>query len=173
MTDCEVCTHPHAHEVMAKVFQGVATYVDAARMLNLAPELVWKCFANHWEAQVNNGAVTLKAIDDADNIEDFVVLLRKAIRHFIDRLNEALQLPVSPYNEGAVTKLSAELRALMRDILEFQGKLQSAPAIQLTIIQMQMTKLTAFLTTELCDSDKEKLLKILPELAAQSPSVAV
>lgn len=164
MTDCTVCNHPRAFEIMAKVFAGDLTYVEASKVLQIPTPTVFHCFANHWTIEADGDKVTLKAVQQAETVEDFVTLLRKSIKNFIRRLNQAMEMPVSAYNETAVTKLSAELRALMRDILEFEGKLKTAPMVQLTILQLQMTKLTAFLFSELCPGDREKLMKVLPEL---------
>jgi len=149
---------------MAKVFAGDLTYVEAAKIFQLPTSTVWHCFANHWEVQHDNGRVSLKAVEQAETVEDFVGLLRKSIKQFIARLNNAMDLPVSAYNESAVTRLSAELRALMRDILEFEGKLRTAPLVQLNLLQIQLTKLTDFLVRDLCETDREKLMKALPEL---------
>lgn len=164
MPDCTVCAHPRAFEIMAKVFKGELTYVEAAKILRLPTSTVWHCFSEHWAVETDGEHVSLKAVQQAETVEDFVGLLRKSIKKFIQRLNSAMEMPVSAYNESAVTRLSAELRALMRDILEFEGKLKGAPLVQLNVLQVQMTKLTAFLFSELCPADREKLMKALPEL---------
>ena len=161
---CPICEHPRAQEMMGKVFAGTQNYVDAAKELNVSSETVWKCFNEHWETEEDSGKVTMRAIKEAKTTDDFVELLRRTLQRFIKRLNSAMEMPVSAYNESAVTRLSAELRAIMRDVLEFEGKLHSAPLVQLNIIQMQMTKLTSFMFSELCEEDRKKLIKILPEL---------
>lgn len=167
---CEVCKHPRAAEVMMRVFAGDLTYVDAASALRLPVPTVWHCMKEHWQAERQGDRIILKEVTEAKTTEDFVGLMRKSVQRFIGRLDQAMGLPVSAYNEGAVTKLSAELRALMRDILEFEGKLQSAPLIQLSLIQVQMHKLTSFLFSALCDADREKLMKVLPELMKVEPT---
>jgi len=149
---------------MLKVFSGDLTYVQAAEIFRMPATTVWNCMKDHWQVEREGNQVVLREVKEAKTTEDFVELLRKSVQKFISRLTSAMELPVSAYNEGAVTKLSAELRALMRDILEFEGKLQTAPTIQLTIVQTQMTKLTSFLFSSLCDTDREKLMKALPEL---------
>jgi len=154
---------------MSKVFAGNLTYVEAAKELRLPTSTVWHCFSEHWSVEAEGEKVTLRLLQQAETTEDFVTLLRKSIKKFILRLETAMEMPVTSYNEGAITKLSAELRALMRDILEFEGKLKSTPLIQLNVLQVQLQKLTSFLFSELCEGDRQKLLKILPELALNEP----
>jgi len=161
---CSVCEHPNAFGVMKRVFSGELTYVQAAKELNRPTEEVWTCFREHWQMESSDGVVTLRALKEAESVEDYVALLKKTLRKFITRLSEALSLPISAYNETAITKLSTEQRSLMRDILEFEGKLRSTPVIQLNILQIQMSKLTSFLFSELCEADQQKLLRALPEL---------
>jgi len=161
---CQVCEHPKAFEIMSRVFNGDMTYIEASRLMNIPSSTVWHCFANHWQVEASNGKVSMHAAAKLETTEDFVRHLRTLLKRFIDRVEQAMELNVSAYNESAVTRLSAELRALMRDILEFEGKLQSAPLVQINFLQLQITKLTSFLFAELCPTDREKLMKALPEL---------
>lgn len=149
---------------MSKVFAGDMTYVEAARLMALPVPTVWHCFAEHWRIESTEQGVALKPVEQLETIEDFVSRLRILLKRFIQRLEEAMKLSIAAYNETAVTRLSAEMRALMRDILAFEGKLQTAPIVQLNILQVQQTKLTSWLFTELCRMDREKLLASLPEL---------
>lgn len=164
MVDCKVCQHPLAFSIMTKVFAGEMTYLAAAKELDLPVPTVWHCFAEHWQVEATDNGTVLKPVEQLETVEDFTNYLKILLKRFITRINSAMQLSVSAYNESAVTKLSAEFRALMRDILEFEGKLKTAPLVQLNILQAQMTKLTAFLFSELCETDRAKLLKAIPEL---------
>ena len=161
---CQVCEHPKAFEIMSRVFSGDLTYVTAARMMNIPASTVWHCFANHWQVEASDGVVTLKAVAQLETTDDFVKRLRETLKRFILRLDQAMDMPVSAYNESAVTRLSAELRALMRDILEFEGKLRAAPLVQLNVLQVQFNKLTSLIFSEFCEADREKLMKAIPEL---------
>jgi len=158
--------HPKAFEVMTSVFQGKMTYIDAAKALDLPQSTVWHCFTTHWEVVSTEEGVALR-LKKAQETGDFVSILKEHIMLFIERLKEARRLPVSSYNERAVTQLSAELRALMRDILEFEGKLKVGALVQLNVMQLQMSKLTSFLLSELCEDDRQKLLKALPQIIAE------
>jgi len=149
---------------MAKAFSGEWTYVDVAKELGVTPEEAFACFSEHWSVEADGEKVTMKAVKEAETVDDFIVLLKKTLKKFIKRLDTAMDLPTTAFNESAVTRLSAGLRAIMRDILEFDGKLKATPLVQLNIMQVQMTKLTSFMFSELCETDRQKLLKILPEL---------
>lgn len=162
-TDCKVCTHPRAFEIMTKVFQGNLTYVDAAQELNLPKPTVWNCFAHHWEVVNEAEGVSLR-LKDAQTPDDFIDILKSNIRLFIKRLESTKTLPISALNERAITSLSKELRGHMRDILEFEGKLTTGAFVQFNILQVQMTKLTSFLLSELCEVDRQKLLTALPTI---------
>jgi hypothetical protein len=166
-SDCSVCNHPKSFELMTKVFQGKMNYIDAAREMNLPYQTVWKCFTSHWETISDEEGLKIQ-LKKATEAGDFVTILRKNIELFINRLDQAKTMPVSSYNEGAVTKLSSELRGIMRDILEFEGKLKTGTIIQLNIMQVQMTKLTEFLLSNLCEEDKQKLIIALPQIIAES-----
>jgi len=167
MPQCEVCNHPKAFELMTKVFQGKLTYIVAAEQMQLPVPSVWNCFSKHWETvtEDENLAIRLKEAKDSG---DFVSILRDSIDLFIKRLGEAKNLPVSSINEKAVTSLSSELRGIMRDVLQFEGKLNTGIMVQLNIVQLQMTKLTNWLMVELCDNDKKKLMEHLPEIITES-----
>jgi len=158
---CKVCSHPKAFEVMSKVFNGDLTYVDAAKRLDMDSRTVWNCFANHWQMQATEEGVTLQ-LREAKGTDDYVDILDGMIKRFIKKLDIALKQEVTPMNVGAMTKLSTECRSLMRDILDFQGKLKSAPLIQLNIMQIQMTKLTNWLLANLEPPEVQKLLSALP-----------
>jgi hypothetical protein len=156
---------------MTKVFQGKMTYVEAAKELGLPQSTVWHCFTTHWEVVSTEEGVALR-LKQAHEMDDFVSILKEHIMLFINRLNEAKKLPVSSYNERAVTQLSSELRAIMRDILEFQGKIKTGVLVQLNIMQLQMTKLTSFLLSELCEDDRQKLMKALPQIIKEASEEA-
>lgn len=166
-TDCSVCNHPKAYELMTKVFRGKLTYVDAAKEMGLPNSTVWKCFTTHWEAvgEEEELKVQLKKASEAG---DFVTILRKNVELFISRLDQAKVMPVSSFNERAVTQLSSELRGIMRDVLEFEGKLKVGTLVQLNIMHIQMTKLTEYLLTNLCEEDKKKLVSALPQIITES-----
>lgn len=163
MTECKVCNHPDALRIMQKVFAGDLTYVQAAKELNLPIPTVWKCFKEHWETIITEGSVAIK-LKEAKTTGDYVEILKGLIDKFIVRLDKAIGLPASTYTDAALTRLSKELRGMMRDILEFEGKLKVTPLIQLTVLQTQMTKLTSVLFSELCPECQKQLLKVLPEL---------
>ena len=61
----------------------------------------------------------------------------------------------------------------MRDILTFQGQLKSAPLIQLNVMQVQMTKLTSWLITNLPSEYVARLQKALPEMIKDERSEAI
>jgi len=148
---------------MTKVFQGHLTYVEAAQELNIPKPTVWNCFTHHWEVVSKEEGVVLR-LKEAQTPDDFIELLKNNIRLFIQRLEKAKQLPVSALNERAITSLSKELRGHMRDILEFEGKLKTGTFVQFNVLQLQMTKLNSFLLSELCEVDRQKLLRALPEI---------
>jgi len=152
---------------MTKVFQGKLTYIEAARELNLPQSTVWHCFTTHWEVVSTEEGVALR-LKQAQDVDDYISILKEHIGMMIERLRTAKSLPVSSFNERAVTQLSSELRALMRDTLEFQGKLKVGALVQLNVMQLQMTKLTSFLLSELCEDDRQKLIKALPQIIAES-----
>lgn len=163
MVQCKVCTHPRAFEVMQKVFTGALTYTQAAKELQLPVPTVWNCFKEHWQTEITEDKITLK-MKKAKTVEDYVGILKELFEEFIKRTKNAMQQPMTAYNDRAVTTLTKELRAIMRDILEFEGKLRVGPLIQLTVLQAQMTKLTSVLFSELCPVCQQKLLKVIPEL---------
>lgn len=148
---------------MAKVFDGSLAYTDAAKKLNLPTDAVWKCFANHWQVRSTDTGVTLELREDTDT-DDYIAVFKGMIKRLVSKLDQALRQEFTPMNVGATTKLSAECRSLMRDILEFQGKLQQGPLVQLNIMQVQMTKLTNWIVGNLPQEQVERLLKALPEL---------
>jgi len=154
---------------MQKVFAGNLTYVQAAKALDLPIPTVWKCFKEHWETIITEGEVAIK-LKDAKTTEDYVEILKGLIDKFITRLDQALGQPASTYTDAALTRLSKELRGMMRDILEFEGKLKVTPLIQLTTLQVQMTKLTSVLFSQLCPECQRQLLKVLPELQELPPN---
>jgi len=124
MVNCKVCDHPRALEIMQQVYAGKITYVEAARELDLPIPTVWNCFKEHW--QITDQGLEQK---QAKSTEDYVAVLKELIEKFITRLSAAMALPVSSYNDAAVTRLSKELRGLMRDILEFEGKLRTGTLV--------------------------------------------
>ena len=163
MTDCKVCAHPRALEIMQRVFAGSLTYTQAAKELHLPIPTVWNCFKEHWQTEITEDKIILK-MKQAKTTEDYVEILKDLIERFITRLNTAMGQPVTAYNDRAVTTLSKELRSLMRDILEFQGKLRVGPLVQLTVLQAQFTKLTSLIFSDFCAECQMKLLKAIPEL---------
>ena len=167
---CKVCSHPRAFEIMSKVFNGTIGYVEASQELDLPQRTVWHCFANHWQMETTENGVTLQ-LKRAETTDDYVSLLNGMIKRFIAKLDLALKEEITPANVGSMTKLSTECRSLMHDILEFQGKLKSAPLIQLNIMQVQMTKLTSWLLTNLSPEDIVRLEKAIPELMSSNEAV--
>ena len=148
---------------MSKVFDGKLTYVEAAHVLQLPVRDVWKCFAEHWKMITTESGVTLQ-LREAEGTDDYVDILNGLIKKFIKKLDSALGMDVTPMNVGAMTKLSSECRGLMRDILEFQGKLKGTPLVQLNVMQVQMTKLTNWLVKNLRPEEVEMLMKAMPGL---------
>lgn len=170
-SECKVCTHPKAFEIMTKVFQGKLTYVDAAREMDIPVPTVWKCFTTHWEVVSTEEGVVLK-LKQAHEVGDFVEILKEHMLIFINRLEEARKLPISSFNERAVVAVSNECRSIMRDILEFEGKLKIGALVQLSIVQIQMTKITSWLLTELCETDRLKLQTALPLIIQETQQTA-
>jgi hypothetical protein len=156
---------------MTKVFQGKLTYVDAARVMDIPVPTVWKCFTTHWEVVSTEEGVRVQ-LKKAYEVGDFVKILKEHMQLFINRLEQAKELPVSSFNERAVTALSNECRSIMRDILEFEGKLKVGAIIQLSIVQIQMTKITSWLLTELCETDRQKLQIALPQIIQDAQQTA-
>jgi len=154
-----------AFSVMSRVFKGDLTYTDAAKELDLPAPTVWHCFTNHWKVEYEDEKIIIK-LKEAEESGDYLIILKTLVMRFEARVLEALKLPIAAYNERAVTSLSGELRALMRDILEYECKIQTGAFVQLTIIQTQMTKLTGFLLSTLCADDRQRLAKFLEELQA-------
>lgn len=154
---------------MQKVFAGNLTYVEAAKELQLPTSTVWNCFKEHWQTEINEDKVTLR-MKQAKTTGDYVDILKELLEKFIIRINSAMGQPVTAYNDQAITKLSKELREMMRSILEFEGKLKTGPMIQLTVLQTQMTKLTSILFSQTCPECQAKLLKNLPDLMKEEPN---
>jgi len=160
---CEVCSHPRALAVMSEVFKGTMTYIEAAKKLDLPADAVWKCFANHWQIQTKDNEVILQ-LRKAEDMDDYVTILNELMPKFIEKLNTIIGMDNSPSTVNSMTKLSSECRGLMRDILEFQGKIGQSPLIQLNVLQVQMMQLTNWLINNLNPEDARRLMKALPEL---------
>ena len=165
---CKVCNHPRSRELMAKVYSGEITYADAAKEMDIPQPTVWACFKNHWKDISTEEGLQLQ-LKDAKSVDEYIEILKQTIGIFTDRLLEAsgTNLPFDLSNERALTTLSKEARGLMRDILEFQGKLTTGIHVQYNILNLQFTQLTSFLFSELCPADKAKLLAKLPELVKE------
>ncbi|KXH76261.1 MAG: hypothetical protein AM326_03105 [Candidatus Thorarchaeota archaeon SMTZ-45] len=168
MGDCKVCNHPRATEIMQKVFAGEMNYTDAAKEFNIPVPTVWNCFKEHWQQEITDKGVAL-TLKDVKNPDDFVTVLKGFIAKLIKQVDDAMGQPANTYNATAVTKLSKELREMMRDILEFEGKLKTGPLVQLNVLQTQFTKLTSVIFSEMCSECQAKLLKVLPELTETQP----
>jgi hypothetical protein len=150
---------------MLQVYKGELTYVKAAQMMGLETPTVWRCFREHWEEISTEEGIKLR-LKQATDIDEYVAVLKDTIHIFTERLANAAStdLPFGLQNERALTTLSKESRELMRDILEFEGKLKTGVNIQYNILNIKFTKLTAFLFSELCEADRAKLLVAIPGL---------
>jgi len=162
---CKVCNHPRSKELMAKVFSGEMTYAMAAKTLDMPMQTVWACCKNHWKELSAEEDLRLR-LKDSTSVDEYIDVLKASIDIFVERLTNATQtdLPFDLQNERALAADSKEIRGLMRDILEFQGKLTTGIHVQYNILNLRFTALTSFLFSELCEIDKKKLLAKLPEL---------
>ena len=163
--DCKVCNHPQARDVMLKIYRGELTYVKAAQIMGFDTPTVWRCFREHWKELSTEKGIKLRLKQSTD-IDDYVCTLKDTIHIFTERLANAAttDLPFGLQNERALAVLSKESRELMRDILEFEGKLKTGVSIQYNILNIKFTKLTSFLFAELCETDRKKLLERIPDL---------
>jgi hypothetical protein len=158
-----------AYGIMTEVYQGHMNYVEAAKKLGLDAQKVWNCFANHWDVVMEDEKLHIK-LKEAVGADDYVSILKDQVKFFLDRLEQAKKstLSFNPGTEKSLVMLCQEMRNCMKDILTFEGKLNTGVIIQYNIINIQMTKLTMFLLSNLCEEDKKKLTEALPGIISES-----
>jgi hypothetical protein len=169
---CKVCENPKAIALVQKVYLGKMTYVEAAKELNLPKPTVWNCFNKHYDIQTEGEKVRIMLKEADGDVGEFVNIIRDQMEMLLQRLADANDgtLPFDPRTEKALVSLTKEIRGIMRDILEFQGKLTKGIHVKYQVLSLQFNNLTSFLFSNLCEEDRKKLLIALPELKKIGPN---
>jgi len=148
---CAVCNHPKANEILAKLYDEKITLEDAARELGVSPKTLWR----HLKYHVTDSDVVDREIDPLKLLEELTLLLK-------ERLDALKGTKKGVYvHERMIAMLVREIRETLMDIEKLSGRLQAAPLIQLQQINVQYEKLLAFITTELCEECRKKVIRFL------------
>jgi len=149
---CRVCKDPRAPEILQRVYNEDLTIADAARMLGVSYQLLWRHMRYH---EVSDKKAVELDIDALQLLKEITFILK-------DRLDEVKNLPTGLLiNERMVTMLTRDLRETIMDLERLTGRLRTAPLIQLQQIHIHYEKLLAFITRSLCSSCRKKVAKWL------------
>jgi len=148
---CAVCNHPKADEILAKLLDERITMEDAARELGVSTKTLWR----HLKYHVTDADVYKGDIDPLKLLEELALLLK-------ERLDALKGTKKGVYvHERMIAMLVREIRETLMDLERLSGRLKAAPLIQLQQINIQYEKLLAFITTELCEECRKKVIRYL------------
>ena len=101
--------------------------------------------------------------DDDSEFDEYMHIMKDLVISMNLRVAELEGLPTNLPNVKMVTGLVREIRGLIKDLAELEGRLQRSPMIQYNMVTMQYESLTKFLFEHLCDECK---LSVGKQLAA-------
>lgn len=113
-------------------------------------------------------SLELKEGEELEEVE-FTDDLKEIIQKLKRKVHEVLG---DPSARDRPTAWIHQLRGCIRDLAELEGKLQKAPLIQLTQLNVQFEHLTTFLIRDLCENCREKAAKFIAEIARQKKIIA-
>lgn len=158
---CPVHTHPKGPVVLRKVFDGQMDLRDAARELDISYPMVWRCYNYHYKIEAGSGSTSISLKEEADLSEaEFTEDLKEIIRSLKEKVHAVLE---DSSAKDRPTAWIHQFRGAIRDLAELEGKLQKAPLIQLTQLNIQFEKLTTFIISQLCPECQKKVMQYLEE----------
>ena len=167
---CPIHNSPKGPEVLRRVFEGVLDLRAAARELDVSYPLMWRCYNYHYKMKASAKGVSLelKESEEMEEVE-FTEDLKGIIQKLKHKVDEVLS---DPSVRDRPTAWIHQFRGCIRDLAELEGKLQRAPLIQLTQLNVQFEHLTTFLIRDLCEDCREKAAKFIAEIAKQKQIIA-
>lgn len=150
---CKLDNHPKIAEVERSVKEGVMTITEAARELDSTYQETWKHFKECVKAPVENL-----------EFEGYLAIMRELILKMKTRVDSLESTPTNAVSVKMLTSLVREIRGLVGNLAELEGRFQRSPLLQLTQINVKFEKLTAFMFTSLCDDCKLKLASQLEQM---------
>jgi len=151
MPRCRICNDLRAIDVLAKVWNGSLSLREAAKELNVSYPMLWHHVRFHETAQ--SGQKPTRT-DTLEILEEITNILKQ-------RLDEMKNLPIGPIHERMLTQNIEVLRRTLMDLERLTGRLRAAPLIQLQQVTIHYEALLSFLTTELCESCKLRIMQFL------------
>ena len=143
---CKLDNHPGIVDVETSVKEGTMTITEAARELDCSYQEAWKHFKECLEVPV-----------EQIEFDGYLAILRELVIKLKTRVDSLDLTPTNPSSVKMITALVHQLRGLVGNLAELEGRLSRSPMLQLTQINIKYNKLTAFMFSNLCDDCKLKL----------------
>ena len=149
---CKLDNHPDIVDVETSVKGGVMTITEAARELDCSYQEAWRHFKE-----------CVKAPVEQIEYEGYMTILRELVMKMKNRVDSLTLTPTNPSSVKMLTSLVKEIRGLVGNLAELEGRLSRSPMLQLTQINVRYNKLTAFMFSTLCTECKLKLANQLEQ----------
>lgn len=156
---CKICEDPEGQRLIEAIAEGKISITDAAKKLGVT----FADFEIHIKNHMEEKPLPRPRLEEGEI--DIGRTLRETLRLLKARVSVFMQTEVTPENERMLTALVKEVRGLVMNIAELEGKLSGQPLIELKTIKMQFNDLTGFMITELCPVCKAKIQNRLEEMA--------
>lgn len=150
---CKLDNHPDILDVETSVKGGVMTITQAARELDCSYQEAWRHFKECLQVPV-----------EQIEFEGYLAILRELVIKMKKRVDSLALTPTNPSSIKMLTSLVKEIRGLVGNLAELEGRLSRSPILQLTQINVKFQKLTSFMFSTLCNECKLKLTNQLEDM---------
>lgn len=147
---CKLDNHLDIVGVETSVNGGVMTITEAARELDCSYQEAWRHFKD-----------CVKAPVEQIEHEGYLTILRELVMKMKSRFDDLDLTPTNPASVKMVTTLVKEIRGLVNNLAELEGRMSRSPLLQLTQINVKYNQLTSFMFSSLCTECKLKLVNQL------------
>lgn len=150
---CSLDNHKDISAVEDAVKAGTMTIQEASIELDASYQETWRHFKDCVQVPV-----------EQIEFEGYLAIMRELVLKLKNRVDELDTTPTNLSSVKMVTALVQQIRGLISNLAELEGRLQRSPMLKLTQINVKYNQLTSFMFSELCEICKLKLSTRLEEL---------
>ena len=150
----EIDGHADKDKILTAFMSGLLSYEAAASALGVGPGELF---------EYTKAALT--TYEDRDLLHasssDLIDVLRGSVVQIRRHAKEWMRMPTHAGNVKPIIAMSAELRQLIKGIIELEKTIKESDRIGLQNMEMYLNSISGFLTTELCEECQAKAISFL------------